>query len=150
MELNPYESPSTGAERVADAPSRKLSVATCCFGFAAMFAVMFIGTVQKFDGTLGNAVVIGWCFCTSLGCCAMGCGMLFRRRWRAAVGACLVLLALGAMFTVVINYSARLSDRIVGRLATEPGGRLFYKRYAYRRRGNPLATHVNRDAGPVR
>lgn len=106
MDENPYRAPIATSERpppFAREPNRPLAFLCCCF--AALFMLMFGAAAQRATWTLAAAIGLGWTILTGVGFGAVGWGMWTGRRSPAAVGACIVLGALIAMFTLVINFA---------------------------------------------
>jgi hypothetical protein len=105
MEENPYRAPATAPEPLPSAlcqPNRALAV--CCFCFAALFVFMFAVAARNATWTFGNAIMLGWVSLTSVGFGAIALGMWVGRRSPTVVGACIVLLSLATMFTLVISF----------------------------------------------
>lgn len=101
---NPYRAPLADGSELPTREPPKWRIAIVCFAFAALFGVLFIGTLQTARRTLGSAVAIGWTGSTCAAFCAIAVGMLKEKKWLVVSGALAILAALAMMFSLVISF----------------------------------------------
>lgn len=101
---NPYRAPLAEGSELPTREPRKWRIAIVCFAFAALFGVLFIGTLQTARRTLGSAVAIGWTGSTCAAFFAIAVGTLKEKKWLVVSGALAILVALAMMFSLVISF----------------------------------------------